>query len=84
MNKTLFIAFSIAFSSVAAANEAAVPVPAPEVEITFQSIDTNADGVISLTEVSDKEDLLLAFAELDLDKNGDLTEIEYNKFRELK
>ena len=82
MNKTLTLAFAVAFSSVVSANDTA-PVDVNKVtamETNFKSIDANLDGVISLAEVSDKEVLQLAFDDLDLDKNGELTEDEYNKF----
>ena len=47
---------------------------------SFQAIDTNQDGIINMTEAEADTELLGAFIELDLDKTGDLNEVEYNKF----
>lgn len=74
MNKLLTVAFAIAFSSVVSANEAAV------VKTSFQSIDTDQNGVISPAEASDNKTLSLAFAKLDTDSDGTLSETEYSKF----
>ena len=85
MNKLLALALTVAFSSVVSANEIApadvsVNDTAP---VEFQSLDTNIDGVITLAEIQSEDALKLAFTELDLDKNGELTEDEYSKFSEV-
>ena len=50
------------------------------IEESFQSMDANQDGVISITEAENNDVLLDAFSELDLDKTADLTKAEYSKF----
>jgi Ca2+-binding EF-hand superfamily protein len=50
---------------------------------SFQSMDANQDGLISIDEAESNEMLLEAFVELDLDKTADLTEAEYSKFAAL-
>ncbi|MFT6985989.1 MAG: hypothetical protein ACJAT7_001810 [Psychromonas sp.] len=49
-------------------------------QMSFQAIDTNLDGVINRMEAEADTKLLGAFITLDLDKTGDLNEVEYNKF----
>jgi Ca2+-binding EF-hand superfamily protein len=82
MKKSLILAVTtIAFSSfVSAADDVVVPSAAIDVEANFQAIDTNLDGVISLTEAEGQDTLLAAFPDLDLDKTGDLNEDEFKKF----
>ena len=85
MNKLLALALTVAFSSVVSANEimpadVSVNDTAP---VEFQSLDTNIDGVITLAEIQGEDALKLAFTELDLDKNGELSEDEYSKFSEV-
>ena len=82
MKKSLILAVTtLAFSSFASASDdLIVPSAAIDVEANFQAIDTNLDGVISLTEAENQEKLLAAFPDLDLDKTGDLNEEEFKKF----
>lgn len=81
MKKLLILAVTtIAFSSFASADDVVVPSAAIDVEANFQAIDTNLDGVISLTEAEGQDKLLAAFPDLDLDKTGDLNADEFKKF----
>jgi len=75
MNKLLILTLTAVFSSFAAATTHNVPKPTP-----FEAIDTNVDGFISLTEAENKKGLLNAFPDLDLNRDGNLTETEYEKF----
>lgn len=85
MNKILILALTIAFSSMASANETVVidEMKGTDMETTFESIDTDADGVISMEEVSEHEVLQLAFEELDTDEDGSISEEEYQKLTEV-
>ncbi|WP_413700456.1 EF-hand domain-containing protein [Psychromonas sp. KJ10-10] len=85
MNKTLILALTVAFSSMASANENLVmdEMKSAEMETTFESIDVDTDGVISMEEVSEHEVLQLAFEELDVDKDGSINEEEYKKLTEV-
>lgn len=91
MNKTLIFAFTIAFSSFAAADELAelgitqtssssLVASTAGIIPSFQTIDTDQDNTISLTEAENAEGLVNVFLDIDLDRTGDLSEVEYNKF----
>jgi hypothetical protein len=45
----------------------------------FQTIDINADGVINLEEAKSVEGLEAAFIRADIDKDGQLSEAEYEE-----
>ncbi len=51
-----------------------------ENDVSFQSFDTNLDGVISLLEGSSNEELLASFTKLDIDEDGLLSEDEFAGF----
>jgi len=53
------------------------------IEASFQSMDANQDGVISIEEAEMNDMLLDAFIDLDLDKTADLSKEEYSKFAAL-
>jgi len=48
---------------------------------SFESLDKNGDGKISLNEASTNDALFVAFKQLDTDKNGELTREEYAKYK---
>ncbi len=48
---------------------------------TFDSLDKNGDGKISLTEASNDDALFVAFKSLDGDKDGELTREEFAKYK---
>lgn len=87
MNKLLILAFTVAFSSFTSAEEVASPALADEVAAStapavtsFKTLDANQDNVISRTEAEEQKELLSAFIDIDVDRTGDLSEVEYNKF----
>lgn len=48
---------------------------------TFESLDKNGDGKISLAEASNDDALFVAFKSLDTNKDGELTREEYAKYK---
>ena len=48
---------------------------------SFESLDKNGDGKISLAEASGNDALFVAFKGLDADKNGELTREEFAKHK---
>jgi len=54
-----------------------------DVDASFQTMDANQDGVISIEEAEKNDMLINAFVELDLDKTADLSKEEFSKFAAL-
>ena len=50
---------------------------AAEAKPTFESLDKNGDGKVSLAEVSNDDALFVAFKSLDTNKDGELTREEF-------
>lgn len=48
---------------------------------SFQSLDKNGDGRISVAEAADNDRLFVAFKDLDTDKDGELTPAEYARYK---
>lgn len=48
---------------------------------TFESLDKNGDGKISLSEASNNDALFVAFKTLDTNKDGELTREEFAKYK---
>jgi hypothetical protein len=44
---------------------------------SFESLDKNSDGLISIQEATANDDMFVAFKELDKDRDGNLTREEY-------
>ena len=54
---------------------------AAEDKPTFESLDKNGDGKISLAEASNHDALFVAFKSLDTNKDGELTREEFSKHK---
>lgn len=48
---------------------------------SFESLDKNGDGKISLSEASNDDALFIAFKALDANKDGELTREEFAKYK---
>ncbi|MBL8268226.1 EF-hand domain-containing protein [Steroidobacter sp.] len=48
---------------------------------SFESLDKNGDGKISLSEASNDDALFVAFKSLDSNKDGELTREEFAKYK---
>lgn len=46
---------------------------------SFESLDKNSDGKVSVHEASENEALFVAFKKLDANKDGELTKEEFSK-----
>jgi Ca2+-binding EF-hand superfamily protein len=51
---------------------------------SFESLDKNSDGKVSLNEASEHDALFVAFKKLDTDKDGTLTREEFAAFQREK
>lgn len=60
---------------------AAAAAPAADAKPTFESLDKNSDGKISLAEASNDDALFVAFKSLDANKDGELTREEFAKYK---
>lgn len=49
---------------------------------TFESLDKNGDGKISVAEASSHDALFVAFKDLDKDRDGNLTREEFAAFKQ--
>ena len=49
---------------------------------TFESLDKNADGQISIQEATSHDDLFVAFKKLDTNKDGQLSKAEFAAYSE--
>ena len=54
---------------------------AADAKPTFESLDKNGDGKISLAEASNDDKLFVAFKSLDTNKDGELTREEFAKYK---
>lgn len=59
-------------------------VVAADQQVSFDSLDKNADGKVSLNEASTNDALFVAFESLDGNKDGELTKEEFAKFKGAK
>lgn len=51
---------------------------------TFESVDVNGDGYISIAEAQESEEVAGVFAELDSDSDGQISAEEYGKVAEVE
>jgi hypothetical protein len=51
-------------------------------KVTFESLDKNGDGKISVAEASSHDALFVAFKDLDKDRDGNLTREEFAAFKQ--
>ncbi|RJE73613.1 calmodulin [Pseudoalteromonas citrea] len=49
-------------------------------KLTFQQLDTNSDGVISLSESKQLPRLMAQFKDLDVDNSGGISRAEFDSF----
>jgi Ca2+-binding EF-hand superfamily protein len=49
--------------------------------VTFESLDKNSDGQISIQEATSNDDLFVAFKKLDTNKDGALSKAEFEQFK---
>jgi Ca2+-binding EF-hand superfamily protein len=54
---------------------------AADAKPTFESLDKNGDGKISLSEASNNDALFVAFKSLDTNKDGELTREEFAHYK---
>jgi EF hand len=77
----------IAFVVLAGAAQAAAPTQAPPAgndRLSFDTLDRNNDGKISLSEASDNDALFVAFKNLDKNKDGELSKEEFAAFQQAR
>ena len=71
----------------AAAAQGAAPTQAPPAgndRLSFDTLDRNSDGKISLSEASDNDALFVAFKSLDKNKDGELSKDEFAAFQQAR
>jgi len=54
---------------------------AADAKPSFESVDKNGDGKVSLAEASNDDALFVAFKSLDANKDGELTREEFAKYK---
>lgn len=52
-----------------------------QAQASFESLDKNSDGKVSINEATEHDALFVAFKELDKDKDGNLTKAEFAAFQ---
>lgn len=73
-----FIATAIALAGIAASGSAFAQAT------TFDALDRNHDGHVSLSEASVNDDVFIAFRKFDADKDGELTKGEFEAYQKSK
>jgi Ca2+-binding EF-hand superfamily protein len=58
--------------------------PSSNVKVSFDSLDKNADGKISLNEASENDALFVAFKSLDKNKDGELSKEEFAGYQQAR
>src|SRR5690554_5674203 len=68
---------AFAFGQTAAAAET----KQAQTQASFESLDKNSDGKVSINEATEHDGLFVAFKDLDKDKDGNLTKEEFAEYR---
>lgn len=76
MKNNILLAAMVSVAAFVSAEDLAAAVT----DVTFEAIDTDISGEISLAEASANEALIEAFAELDADQSGTLSVEEFSLF----
>jgi hypothetical protein len=88
MHKILGFVFTpVALIIFAGAAQGAAPTQAPPPgndHASFDTLDRNNDGKISLSEASDNDALFVAFKNLDKNKDGELSKEEFAAFQQAR
>jgi len=70
IKKSVAVAFGLCMASAAFAQA-----------VTFESLDKNSDGQISIQEATANDELFVAFKQLDTNKDGALSKEEFASFK---
>lgn len=73
--------FALALLAAVAAAGAALAAESAGAKPTFEALDRNSDGKVSLNEAADNDALFVAFKNLDTDKDGTLSREEFAAFQ---
>jgi hypothetical protein len=80
------VVLPVALLVFAGAAQSAAPTQAPGANdnLSFDTLDRNNDGKISLTEASDNDALFVAFKNLDKNKDGELSKEEFGAYQQAR
>jgi Ca2+-binding EF-hand superfamily protein len=83
-NLPAFVVASIAAMCCASAVSAAAQSPSSNAKVSFDALDKNSDGKISLNEASENDALFVAFKSLDKNKDGELSKEEFAGYQQAR
>jgi Ca2+-binding EF-hand superfamily protein len=85
-NLPAFVVASIAAVCGATDAYGAAPTQSPSsnANVSFDALDKNSDGKISLNEASDNDALFVAFKSLDKNKDGELSKEEFAAYQQAR
>ncbi len=86
MRKSVGFVIPVALLAFAALTQAATPSEPPPSKdsVSFEVLDRNNDGKISLSEASDNDALFVAFKSLDKNKDGELSKEEFAAYQQAR